>query len=233
MFRPNRSAFAVDIKSIPVEDAARKVDRQPVGGVSKRVFDIAFALVALIGISVIFLAIMLAIRLSSRGPVFYAHQRIGYRGQKFPCLKFRTMVVDADQRLKEMLENDADARKEFEQFQKLRRDPRIIPGIGSFLRMTSLDELPQLINVLRGQMSIVGPRPITKEELWKYESAAIDYLSTRPGITGLWQVSGRNNLSFQDRVAIDKSYVRTWSFGMDLRIIFRTFGVVVLGHGAY
>lgn len=237
MFKERWSVVAVRDDRIGVQndayEAAYVQSPLPVGGGLKRCFDIVFALLALAGASIIFAAIMIAIRLSSKGPVFYAHKRIGYRGQQFPCLKFRTMVADADERLNTLLETDADARQEFEQFQKLRRDPRIIPGIGPFLRTTSLDELPQLVNVLLGQMSIVGPRPVTEEELWKYQDASKDYLSSRPGITGLWQVSGRNNLSFDDRVAIDKSYVRGWSFWQDLRIIFRTFGVVVLGHGAY
>lgn len=226
-----------DIESLSFagsSDVYREGERvRPVGGRSKRAFDLGFSLIALFSVSLLFVAVMAMIRLSSKGPVFYVHHRVGYGGRSFPCLKFRTMVVDADERLRRLLETDAKARREFELFQKLKRDPRIIPGIGSFLRTTSLDELPQLINVLLGQMSVVGPRPVTKEELGKYKEAVQDYFRSRPGITGLWQVSGRNDLSFEDRVKIDQAYIYRWSFLQDLRIILRTFEVVVLRRGAY
>lgn len=206
---------------------------RPVGGKTKRAFDVGFSLIALLSVSLLFVVVMAMIRLSSKGPIFYAHQRVGYGGRPFPCLKFRTMVIDADERLRRLLEADPVASREFELFQKLKGDPRIVPGIGSFLRTTSLDELPQLINVLLGQMSVVGPRPVTKDELGKYKEAVGDYLRSRPGITGLWQVSGRNDLSFEDRVKIDQFYVYRWSFLQDLRILLRTFEVVVLRRGAY
>jgi lipopolysaccharide/colanic/teichoic acid biosynthesis glycosyltransferase len=226
-----------DVDSLPFvgsSDVYNDGERlRPVGGKVKRAFDVGFSLVALLSVALLFVAIMVMIRLSSRGSVFYVHHRVGYGGRLFPCLKFRTMVIDADDRLRRLLESDPVAYQEFELFQKLKRDPRIIPGIGSFLRTTSLDELPQLINVLLGQMSIVGPRPVTKDELGKYSEAVGDYLRSRPGITGLWQVSGRNDLSFEDRVKIDQSYVYRWSFLQDLRIILRTFHVVVLRRGAY
>lgn len=226
-----------DVDSLPFvgsSDVYNDGERlRPVGGKVKRAFDVGFSLIALLSVALLFVAIMVMIRLSSRGSVFYVHHRVGYGGRLFPCLKFRTMVIDADDRLRRLLESDPVAYQEFELFQKLKRDPRIIPGIGSFLRTTSLDELPQLINVLLGQMSIVGPRPVTKDELGKYSEAVGDYLRSRPGITGLWQVSGRNDLSFEDRVKIDQSYVYRWSFLQDLRIILRTFHVVVLRRGAY
>ena len=206
---------------------------RPVGGKSKRLFDIVFALTALLSMSLLFIGVMAMIRLSSKGPVFFLHPRVGYGGRSFPCLKFRTMVIDADDRLRRMLEADPAARREFELYQKLKRDPRVIPGIGAFLRTTSLDELPQLVNVLLGHMSIVGPRPVTHGELRKYKEAVGDYLRSRPGITGLWQISGRNDLSFDDRVRYDQSYIYRWSFLQDLRIILRTFEVVVLRRGAY
>lgn len=206
---------------------------RPVGGKAKRIFDIVVAVTSLFSLSLLFLTIMAMIRLRSNGPIFYAHQRVGYGGQMFPCLKFRTMVVDADERLCKLLERDPEARQEFELYQKLKDDPRIISGIGSFLRKTSLDELPQLINVLLGQMSIVGPRPVTEGELDKYKDAVDDYFKSRPGITGLWQISGRSNLSFDDRVQIDRTYIYGWSFLQDLRIILSTFRVVLLRHGAY
>lgn len=199
----------------------------------KRVFDVGFAAAALLSVSLLFIAIIVMIRLTSKGPAIYMHRRVGFGGRTFPCLKFRTMVTDADERLKKLLETNAEARREFELHRKLRHDPRIIPGIGTFLRTTSLDELPQLINVLLGHMSIVGPRPVTEEEINKYKDAAEDYYRSRPGMTGLWQVSGRNNLSFDERVRIDQSYIRKWSFFQDIRIILRTSEVVFLRRGAY
>jgi undecaprenyl-phosphate galactose phosphotransferase len=150
----------------------------------------------------------------------------------FGCLKFRSMVPDADEILKRRLDDDPDARTEWEQGFKLKDDPRITP-IGAFLRRTSLDELPQLWNVLKGEMSLVGPRPIIEEELERYGDQVGYYLETRPGITGLWQISGRNNTSYDDRVALDSWYVRNWSLWYDLVILVKTINVVVKGQGAY
>ena len=222
-----------DLNGVAYADVSKVSYETVLGGVMKRAFDIGFSLLALFGIFPIFFLIMLMIRLSSKGDIFYIHNRIGLKGQVFPCLKFRTMVIDADEQLKRLLETDPDARQEFALYQKLKRDPRIIPGIGAFLRTTSLDELPQLLNVLFGQMSIVGPRPVTHEELPKYGKAVDDYLRARPGITGLWQISGRNDLSFERRVEIDQTYIRGWSFFRDLHIILRTINVMVLRQGAY
>lgn len=204
-----------------------------VGGWGKRAFDIAFSLLALVALFPLIVAIVLSIRLSSKGSVLFVHDRIGLHGRTFPCLKFRTMVIDAGERLGGLLETDSDARQEFSLYRKLKSDPRVLPGVGSFLRATSLDELPQFINVLLGQMSVVGPRPVTKEELPRYGKAVDEYLRARPGITGLWQVSGRNNLSFDQRVKIDQSYVREWSFVKDFRIILRTVEVLLVRRGAY
>ena len=222
-----------DVNGMAYADATEVYSETVLGGVAKRTFDIGFSLAALVSIFPLFLLIMIMIRLNSTGNVFYVHNRIGLRGQTFPCLKFRTMVIDADEELRRLLEANPDARQEFALYQKLKRDPRVIPGIGAFLRTTSLDELPQLLNVLLGQMSIVGPRPVTHEELPKYGKAMDDYLSTRPGITGLWQVSGRNDLSFERRVEIDQTYVYEWSFLRDLRIIMRTVNVMLFRRGAY
>ena len=212
---------------------SERVRLDAVGGLVKRIFDAAFSLIALISLLPLFIAIIVVIRLSSKGRAFFVHPRIGLNGQMFPCLKFRTMVIDADDQLSRILETDPDAQVEFELYQKLKGDPRIVPGIGTFLRTTSLDELPQLINVLLGQMSIVGPRPVTKEELPKYGKAVGEYLRVRPGITGLWQVSGRNNLSFDERVMIDQTYIRGWSLAKDLGIILRTVDVMFMRRGAY
>jgi exopolysaccharide production protein ExoY len=164
-------------------------------------------------------------------PVFFAHYRVGYNGKLFRCLKFRTMFRNSEQMLAELLSNDPNARAEWERYQKLTNDPRITP-VGSFLRRTSLDELPQLLNVLRGEMSLVGPRPITVAELTRYGRVRWHYLCVRPGMTGLWQVSGRNNTSYEERVALDHRYVEHRSLWLDLRILLKTVGVVVARDGA-
>ena len=222
-----------DVNSVAYADVSDACSKTVLGGAAKRTFDIIFSLASLASIFPLFLLIMIMIRLNSKGDIFYVHNRIGVKGQSFPCLKFRTMVVDADEQLRRLLEADPDARQEFALYQKLKRDPRVIPGIGAFLRTTSLDELPQLLNVLLGQMSIVGPRPVTRDELPKYGKAMDDYLRARPGITGLWQVSGRNDLSFERRVEIDEAYIHEWSFFKDIHIIMRTVYVMALRHGAY
>jgi undecaprenyl-phosphate galactose phosphotransferase len=164
-------------------------------------------------------------------PVLFAHYRVGHDGKLFRCMKFRTMYRDAERMLSELLAKDPAARAEWQREQKLLRDPRITP-IGHFLRRTSLDELPQLFNVLRGDMSLVGPRPITVGELTRYGRVRWHYLSVRPGITGLWQVSGRNNTSYDERVALDRRYVEERTVWMNLSILLKTVKVVVARDGA-
>jgi lipopolysaccharide/colanic/teichoic acid biosynthesis glycosyltransferase len=176
------------------------------------------------------LVIAILIRLDG-GPAFYFQRRIGLGGQPFNCLKFRSMILDADERLQEVLANDPVARAEWEHYQKLARDPRITP-IGKFIRATSLDELPQLINVWRGEMSIVGPRPIMADQIALYGEHFGDYCTLRPGITGLWQVAGRNNCTFAERVRLDMEYARTWSLLRDIQIILLTIPAVLAGKGA-
>lgn len=200
---------------------------------SKRVFDFAFALTAILSLAVLFIAIAIAVRLSSKGPVVFSHTRVGAGGHPFKCLKFRTMVPDAEMRLQSELEANPEAAAEFAEKRKLTNDPRVIPGIGNFLRRSSLDELPQFFNVLRGDMSIVGPRPVTPDELELYGGDRVNYLAVRPGITGAWQTSGRSNLSFDERVQMDTDYVLNWSFMTDLRIIARTVVVVLSGRDAF
>lgn len=175
--------------------------------------------------------IIASILVLQNGPVIFAHERIGMNGARFRCLKFRTMAPDAEARLKALLDSDPPAREEWERERKLRNDPRIT-RVGAFLRETSLDELPQLINVLRGEMSFVGPRPITESELPKYGEDVAYYLKCKPGITGMWQVSGRNNLSYEARVALDSQYARNRSLGLDAIILCKTFGVVLSKTGA-
>jgi Undecaprenyl-phosphate galactose phosphotransferase WbaP len=198
----------------------------------KRWFDILGAVGGLIFLAPVFVTIALMIKLDDRGPVFFAHRRVGRRGRMFACWKFRTMVLDADQALERLLASDPEAAREWRENQKLQNDPRIT-SVGKFLRYTSLDELPQLFNVLMGEMSLVGPRPVTKAELnERYAKDRRYYLLVRPGVTGLWQVSGRNRLSYSRRVQLDEQYLREWSFSRDLSILVRTVDVVFRRDGA-
>lgn len=176
--------------------------------------------------------IALAIHLDSSGPVFYAQVRIGRRGRPFKAWKFRTMVPNADQVLKEYLHRQPELRNHWDQDRKLKYDPRIT-RLGRWLRRTSLDELPQLWNVLRGEMSLVGPRPIVHDEVRRYADKFELYTQVLPGLTGLWQVSGRNNITYDERVNLDAYYVRNWSVWLDLYILIRTVWVVLMGDGAY
>jgi undecaprenyl-phosphate galactose phosphotransferase len=189
------------------------------------------ALLIIIAISPVLALVAWLIWKRDGAPIFFGHYRVGRDGELFRCLKFRSMYRDADRMLKELLETDPQARAEWERDQKLANDPRITP-VGHFLRKTSLDELPQLFNVLRGEMSLVGPRPITNGELARYGAARWHYLSVQPGMTGLWQVSGRNNTTYDERVALDRRYVEARSIRLDLSILFRTIKVVVARDGA-
>ncbi len=164
-------------------------------------------------------------------PIFYGHQRIGHRGDAFRCWKFRTMVRDADKALQERLAADPALRAEWEATRKLTNDPRVRP-LGRFLRRTSLDELPQLWNVLRGEMSMVGPRPVVREELGLYGRHAKAYMSVKPGLTGAWQVSGRSNTTYDERVALDVDYVQNATLWRDLRIVVKTVYVLAAQTGA-
>ena len=200
----------------------------------KKFFDLLFSLLFLIFSLPFLIIISLLIKLSSRGPIFYLQERIGKNNITFKCFKFRTMYPEANDILENILMKDNNLKKEFEETYKLKNDPRIT-AIGKLLRKTSLDELPQFINVLKGEMSIVGPRPIVKEEIIKYKENFKKVSSIKPGITGLWQVSGRNNLTYKRRVMLDLNYVENYNLLMDLRILIRTFGVILfpLDRGAY
>lgn len=204
------------------------------GQLIKRLFDIVFSLTVLILFSPVYLLIALLIVLSSSGPVFYVQERVGKNYRRFGCIKFRTMVPNADEMLLEMLRTSPHLRQEFESNFKLKYDPRIT-WIGHFLRVTSLDEFPQFWNVLMGDMSVVGPRPLVVEELPKYGTHIDTILTIRPGITGMWQVSGRNDIPYPQRVRIDLYYANFRTFWMDLWIIVKTIGVVVFpkDNGAY
>ena len=172
------------------------------------------------------------IKLTSPGPAFFGQRRYGRKGEPFMAWKFRSMATDASQALEQCLAADPALREEWRKTHKLRNDPRVT-RIGRFLRRTSLDELPQLWNILRGQMSFVGPRPIVAEEIARYGGSYSVYKKVTPGLTGLWQVSGRNNTSYEQRVDLDLYYVRNWSLWLDLHVLARTVKVVVLGDGAY
>lgn len=203
-------------------------------GFFKRLFDILFSLSVLILFAPVYLPIAFLIVLSSPGSVFYIQERVGKNRKLFRCFKFRTMVENADEMLGEIMEKSPDLRREFEDNFKLKEDPRIT-GIGRFLRVTSLDEFPQFWNVLKGDMSVVGPRPLVAEELPKYGHHMDKILTIRPGITGLWQVSGRNDIPYPRRVRIDLYYVNFRNLWIDLLIVFKTIGVVIFpkNNGAY
>ncbi|HLJ49452.1 MAG TPA: undecaprenyl-phosphate galactose phosphotransferase WbaP [Bryobacteraceae bacterium] len=200
--------------------------------VVKRVFDVLVGTVcALVAIPLCVL-IAIAIMLDSRGPVFYRQRRIGFRGQEFYTWKFRSMVRNADAVLEKHLDQNPGLRAEWERDQKLRNDPRVTV-VGRFLRKSSLDELPQLWNVVRGEMSLVGPRPIVQNEVPRYGQGFETYKRVKGGVTGLWQVSGRSDTSYKERVDLDLFYVRNWSVWLDCCILFRTIAVVLFGRGAY
>ena len=201
-------------------------------GVLKRITDILITLLLSLVFLPVFLLTALLIHLDSPGPVLYAQLRLGKNGRKILIYKFRSMLVDADHILAEYLENCPSARHEWEQTQKLRSDPRIT-RVGRWIREFSLDELPQLFNILKGDMSLVGPRPILPEQEGLYGPGIDFYRKVRPGLTGFWQVSGRNHTTFFQRTLYDTHYVRNWSIWLDIHILLRTVWVVLSRDGAY
>jgi len=204
----------------------------PIGYASKRIADIVLALSGLVLLAPLLVICFLATILTSSGPALFRHKRVGFNGRHFDCLKFRTMVLDAPERLRHLLESDPAAAAEWAANRKLKHDPRVT-AIGAILRKSSLDELPQLFNVLRGDMSIVGPRPVTDEELERYANSVGAYLACRPGITGLWQVSGRSATTYNKRVACDTFYARNWSMSLDLKILIVTIPSLLISDSAY
>ena len=199
----------------------RTMRSRPVGGFWKRALDISVATVALLLASPLMLMVIVLIKSADGGRVFYSHRRIGFKGRPFYCHKFRTMVENADELLANHLRENPSAQKEWDERRKLTNDPRV-SLVGRLLRMSSMDELPQLLNVLRGEMSCVGPRPIVAEELDRYGEFAPDYLAAKPGLTGLWQISGRNQSTYAERVRLDSEYVRSCSLNCDLVILAKT-----------
>lgn len=200
--------------------------------VGKRLFDIFLATLTL-PLALPFLGILaILIKLSSKGPVIYRSKRIGKDGKYFDCLKLRTMYSDADQKLNALLEKSPEMRGEWERDQKLKSDPRVTK-IGKFIRMLSLDEIPQIFNVFKGEMSLVGPRPIVRSEVAKYGESFEYYCSVRPGITGIWQTNGRNDTSYESRVRMDVLYAKSNNFIMDLIILYKTIPAAITKKGAY
>lgn len=217
-----------DLK-VPFKGSSYTKKKKP----SKRAFDIFFSLNILFFLSPLFVIISFLILLTSRGSIFFSQERVSMNGKIFKCFKFRTMYKNADQSLKELLENSPEMKKEWYSLWKLKNDPRVT-FVGKFLRRTSLDELPQFLNVLKGDLSVVGPRPVTLTEITLYfGQRASKILSIRPGITGLWQVSGRNNVSFETRLEMEENYIDNHGFFFDLFLICKTIPVILFGKGAY
>jgi Undecaprenyl-phosphate galactose phosphotransferase WbaP len=215
----------------PVERRSVARAAVPPRDYSKRIFDLAGALLLAVLLSPFIVVISALIRIEGL-PVLFWHKRIGRGGKVFFCLKFRTMALNAEQILRDLLEAHPEMRDEWTQNHKLRDDPRIT-AVGRFLRKTSLDELPQLLNVIRGEMSLVGPRPVVRAELLRYGRDAASYLAVKPGITGLWQVRGRSDTTYRRRVAMDKYYVRHQNILLDIYILACTVAVVLKRAGAY
>ncbi len=200
--------------------------RQPLGGLPKRMMDVVLASLALVLLAPIMLMVAGLVRLVMGGPAIFAHKRVGFGGRTFGCYKFRTTVVDGEQVLRRRLATDPDAAKEWRERLRLRNDPRV-DCLGNILRTSGLDELPQLFNVLRGDMSLVGPRPVVPEEIERYGRHAQACFRARPGLTGLWRVSGRNRASYAARIARDLYYARHWSLWLDLALLIKTIPAVM------
>lgn len=196
-----------------------------------RLLDLTIGIVAVVVFGPLLIALAILIYVSNPGPIFFVQQRIGFNGKSFACFKFRTMVVDAQERLARLLEENPAARLEWERDHKLRNDPRITP-LGRFLRKSSFDELPQFFNLINGTMSAVGPRPIVVAEITRYGRWFGDYCRVKPGITGLWQVSGRSDTTYRRRVALDVAYSRHRSIGLNLKIMLMTIPAVLAARGS-
>jgi lipopolysaccharide/colanic/teichoic acid biosynthesis glycosyltransferase len=234
MFLTARNEEALDAQVAPAAGPVQPWERDAASQRRELAWELTQRLLGLALLAFVLPLMLLiagAVALQDGGPILFRHRRIGRHGRTFHCLKFRSMAVDADARLQELLASDPAARAEWARDHKLRRDPRITP-LGAFLRKTSLDELPQLINVLRGDMNLVGPRPIVEAEVVRYGRRIRSYQAVRPGITGLWQVSGRNDVAYRTRVALDTLYARRRSVALDLWILVRTVPAVLLRQGS-
>jgi exopolysaccharide production protein ExoY len=208
------------------------IQSRPIGGNLKRSLDVLIGLGVLIFFAPLMITLALIIWVQRDGPILYRQTRIGFEGRSFGCLKFRSMVADSKLRLEQFLEANPSAKAEWLATHKLRRDPRITP-FGRFLRKSSLDELPQLFNIIWGDMSLVGPRPIVADEVTHYGDSFVSYMQSRPGLTGLWQISGRSETSYSERVALDVKYVSEWRIYEDVSIILKTIPAVLTSRGSY
>lgn len=219
--------FSHDVMMLRIKNSLTRLSSR----ITKRGMDIIGSTLILLLLSPVLLVLYLLIR-KDGGSVIYGHSRIGRDRKVFKCLKFRSMVMNSQEVLDDLLKNDPQAKAEWDKDFKLKNDPRITK-VGHFIRRTSLDELPQLFNVLKGEMSLVGPRPVVEEELERYEGELDYYLMAKPGMTGLWQISGRNDVDYETRVYFDSWYVKNWSVWNDIVILFKTVGVVLGRSGAY
>ncbi len=210
--------------SLPTNGAAYRI--------GKRSLDLVVSIACLPVVLILVAAVSVLVKATSPGPIFYRHIRIGLRGKPFGLWKFRTMRHQSNDLFWNHLAESAEAQREWARYQKLKKDPRITK-VGTFLRRTNLDELPQVLNVLLGDMSLVGPRPVVEEELKRYGAGGALYTAVLPGITGLWQVSGRGSLPYERRVALDVEYVSTWSFARDLMVLTKTLNAVWTRRGAF
>ncbi|GAB3650689.1 hypothetical protein GCM10028813_19540 [Ramlibacter alkalitolerans] len=230
MYRSNDEYLGADGEWMHEAEVGTREDGRAGAGV-KRLIDIVGALVFIIVFLPLLLAVALGVLLSSRGPIIYSQERLGLNGKKFRFYKFRSMVVNSEEVFNSFLDTDPEAKSQWEKYQKLDRDPRIT-GFGHFIRKTSLDEFPQFWNVLVGDMSLVGPRPCMPSQRELYGVHWREYCAVRPGLTGLWQVSGRNQLTYQQRVQLDSKYVMGWSLSLDFQILARTVKVVLTANGS-
>lgn len=230
-FPENSNIIRFDENNKVLEKPQRKTFNEMTYSFLKRTVDITASATALLLLSPVFLVTSLAIKNDSKGPAMFTQKRIGKDGKLFEIYKFRTMVPDADKKLFELLEKDEEAAKEYKLNKKLKNDPRITK-LGAFLRKTSIDELPQLINVLKGDMSLVGPRPYLPREMEDMEGYYDTIVESKPGITGLWQVSGRSNTTFEERMKFDLEYNENKSLKYDMDLLFKTVGSVMKGDGA-
>ena len=218
----------IQTQEIAVKEKNIVNDKKTVYKAIKRVFDIVFSLIGMVLLSPVFFIIAVIIKLDSKGPVFFVHSRIGEKGKPIGIYKFRTMVNNAEDLIKSFT---PEQKEEFERSYKLEDDPRITK-VGDFLRKTSLDELPQILNILKGELSIIGPRPIVENELEKYGDNKDKFLSVKPGLTGYWQVNGRSNINYEERMNLELYYVDNQSLLLDVKIFFKTFGTVLKHEGA-
>jgi lipopolysaccharide/colanic/teichoic acid biosynthesis glycosyltransferase len=225
-------ALPLPVPTIAPPATLAPLPRRPLQAAVKRLMDLVGSLTLLLVLSPLLLAVAIAIRLDSPGPILFRQHRLGRGGHLFPLYKFRSMVRDGEAALAHHLATHEGLREEWERSRKLRDDPRIT-RIGGFLRRHSVDELPQLLNVVRGEMSLVGPRPVAPDELLQMGALGPQIVEVRPGLTGLWAVSGRSDTTYLERAELEHRYARDWSLLMDLRILVRTIPAVVFGRGAY